>query len=74
MHSDYKALCFMLCMQVQCTGGVQNHFTYWTTKLGRLEWARKVPLSPLVVLGCCCMGGGEVAGQLWGKDVVVIEH
>lgn len=27
---------------------------------GELEWARKVPLSPLVVLGCFCVVGGEL--------------
>ena len=33
-----------------------------------------MPISPLVVLGCCCMGAGEDAGELRGKGVVVTEH
>lgn len=34
----------------------------------------KVPILLLVVLGCCCMGAVEVAGELRGKGVVVTEH
>lgn len=34
----------------------------------------KVPILLLVVLGCCCMGAVEIAGELRGKGVVVTEH
>ena len=42
--------------------------------VGQEGKAGKVPVSPLVVLGCCCMGAGEAAGELRGKGVVVTEH
>lgn len=42
--------------------------------MGQEGKAGKVPVSPFIVLGSCCVGATEVAGELSGKAVVVTEH
>lgn len=75
LHSGYKAVCFTLCMhrysskplQIQENGSGE-------TGVGQEGRASKVPVSPLVALGCCSRGAGKVAGELRGKGVVVTQH